>query len=318
MTRIIYERDIDEMLLNTLERPVFARHFLAALRLAPSPEIKAILPQVRHVGSSGTIDLELVLTDGALVLIENKIDARYSVNGDGVPQPMRYRQTQSELAAKGIVAHTVLLAPASFFGSGGSSGHFDHQISYEDLLTALDTTERAMMHAAIEQANAPYEPDPNAASAEFFQNFSEHVQRHWPHLVMKPNPNGDGVRPTASRTIYFDTRRTLQDWALPSGPRMSLQCWDSAAAAASAKIMLGGLAKAASERACPQTLMRLGGYLRQAGQSLAFTIDTPRLETQQAFAQQLAAVDAGLTALSKLQSWWNAHPGDVAAIVQPI
>lgn len=95
----------------------------------------------------------------------------------------------------------------------------------------------------------PYEPDPNLVSACFFRDFHALAAELAPDLVLKSNPNGDGVRPTRSRPIYADVARCLRDWPGIPRPRMSIQAWDSGARSASVKIMLGGCARQADRLA---------------------------------------------------------------------
>lgn len=122
---------------------------------------------------------------------------------------------------------------------------------------------------------------------------------------MKHDPNDGGLRPHASRTIYFDVPRTLHFHAGVPRPRMSLQCWDSDAPSASVKIMLGNGSAVADRLIAPQSLADIGGYLRPAGRSLGIVIDTPRLDTQRPFQEQADDVVEALEAALRLQRWWN-------------
>jgi hypothetical protein len=108
-----------------------------------------------------------------------------------------------------------------------------------------------------------------------------------------------------SRTIYFDVPRTLRLHTDVPRPRMSLQCWDSGAASASVKIMLGNGAALADRLSVPQSLRDIGGYLRPAGRSLGIVVDTPRLDTQRPFDEQADDVTEALEAAVRLQGWWN-------------
>jgi len=86
---------------------------------------------------------------------------------------------------------------------------------------------------------------------------------------------------------------------------MSLQCWDSGARSASIKIMVGGWGRFSSNLNAPSSLSDIGAYLRPAGKSLGFVIDTPLLDTQIDVNAQLTEVTEGLEAGLRLQSWWN-------------
>ena len=84
--------------------------------------------------------------------------------------------------------------------------------------------------------------------------------------------------------------RTLRGWAGVPPPRMSIQCRDSGVPTASARIRPGGLCPHAASLAVPTELSGAGGNLRLAGRSLGCALDTPRRDTQTAFAVQRDAV----------------------------
>jgi hypothetical protein len=199
----------------------------------------------------------------------------------------------------------VLLAPASYLSSSRLADLFDAQIAYENLRDVMEGQDLAILEAAISQADAPYEPVPNAGAGEFFAAIRQLIARRFPDLVMKHDPNDDGVRPDASRTVYFDVSRTLRLHEDLPRPRMSLQCRDSAARSASVKIMLPDSAALAERLPVPQSLADVGGYLRSAGRSLGIAIDTPRLNTQCPFAEQADDIVEALEAALRLQGWWN-------------
>ena len=304
----IYERQTDALFLRRLTGDfAFAAAFLGLVGMPPAARIRQVLPQTPHRGDGhrGSIDLEVHLLDGLRLLVENKIDAAYSVTSGGDPQPRRYAASLAALSRQCIPAATVLLAPATYLRATREAASFTRTVAYEALLPTLDGDDHALLAAAINQAETPYEPRPNPDSAAFFAAFEEHVSRFFPALVLKSNPNGGGVRPTGSRTVYFDVARTLRPVAHLPRPRMSLQCRDSAAPSASVKIMLGDLAANASRVVPPQSLAGIGGYLRPAGRSLGIVIDTPQLDTQMPFEAQVPAVEEALDAATRLASWWN-------------
>lgn len=315
MTRI-YERQTDALFLAAFERnPAFAAAFLDAIDGVRGNRVRSVASQTRHrgVGQAGTIDLEITCEDGSILLVENKIDAGYSVTRVGDPQPDRYRVSVAALRASGRSAASVLLAPEVYLRGTRHAAAFDHQVSYEALRPVFHGDDLALLDAAILQAVTPYDPEPNPSSAAFFAAYANFVRHHFPELVIKRNPNGNGVRPTESRTIYFDVQRTLRDWTHLPRPRMSLQCRDSAAPSASVKIMLGGWAARARTMRAPDSFAETGGYIRPAGRSLGFVIDTPQLQTQMPFDAQVPAVEEGLDATRRLAAWWNRHAGQVSA-----
>jgi len=307
MTRI-YERQTDALFARALTgNPDFARAFLAIIDPVPGPAIVSVVQQAMHQGPGhrGSIDLHLIRADGSVLLVENKIDAGYSVTRTGDPQPDRYRASVAALRARGLRAASVLLAPQVYLRGTRHAGAFDHQVSYEALRPTLSGADLALLDAAILQAATPYDPIPNPSSAGFFADYEAFARENFPDLVIKRNPNGNGVRPTESRTIYFDVPRTLRTFANLPRPRMSLQCRDSAAPSASVKIMLGSWGTRAGRIRVPDSLRAMGGYIRPAGQSLGLVIDTPQLDTQMPFDAQVAEVEEGLDAALRLVRWWN-------------
>lgn len=238
-------------------------------------------------------------------MIENKIDAGYSITRMGEDQPTRYRRTIETYRAQGANAYSVLMAPAVYLASTRATDAFDACASYDSFLEMMEGEDCALLMAAIEQAKTPYEPDPNPSTGAFFLDYRQFVRDRFPALTLKPDPNANGNRPTGSRTFYFDTRKTLARYSNLPNPSMSLQCWDNNAPSASVKIMLRGWARFALSLHTEESLSDIGAYLRPAGQSLGIVIDTPRLETQRDFADQVEEATEGLEAALRLQAWWK-------------
>jgi len=304
----IYEHEIDMLFIKALRcDPALGVRFLASLGLPPVATSQ-VRGQTRHVGSSGTIDIDVTYADGTRLMIENKIDAGYSITRMGEDQPIRYRRTIDAYRAQGSTAHSVLLAPASYIASTRSSEAFGCCISYESFIDFFVSSDLALLTAAIEQAKTPYEPDPNAATGAFFLDYRQFVRDRFPELFLKPDPNADGKRPIGSRTFYFDTKKTLMSYHDLPNPSMSLQCWDSNAPSASVKIMIPKWGRFADVLPRNDSLIDIGAYLRPAGQSLGLVINTPRLETQRSFADQVEEATEGLDGALRLRAWWaDAH-----------
>lgn len=310
--RRVYERDTDRLFIELFRQRADIVDALTREVLGNSLKRACLVRgQVRHYAGSGSIDIEIDFTNGPILLIENKIDAAYSITRDGHGQPQRYQSSAALQRQNGRKVHSVILAPSRYLASSRLAGMFDTQVAYETFLSFLAGDDLRLMQAAIAQAEAPYEPVANALAGGFFAAVRSLMVARFPDLVMKHDPNADGIRPDASRTIYFDVSRTLATHAGVPRPRMSLQCWDSSARSASVKVMLTGLAGMAAHLAPPRSLIDIGAYLRPAGRSLGIVIDTPRLDTQRPFADQADDIVEALEAALRLQAWWHFNGGVV-------
>jgi hypothetical protein len=302
----VYERDTDAAFLRLFRGSSnFAKSFARAVTGRSVDGAAQVEGQRRHVGSTGSIDISIRYPCGLLVLIENKIDAGYSVTQDGHGQPQRYQRTVATYRERGVEVYSVLLAPENYIKSSRLADMFDRCVTYESLREEISASDAALIEAAIRQAEAPYEPIPNTGAISFFASIRKLVTEHYPDIFMKRDPNPSGIRPADSRTVYFDTARSLHSHPAIRRPRMSLQCWDSGAPSASVKIMMDGLAHLAKHLPVPGDLADIGGYLRPAGRSLGIVIDTPRLNTQRPFQDQWDDIVEALEAAIRLQGWWN-------------
>ena len=305
----IREARIDALFAKHLLRPKFCTAFLDLVGL--SGECVQVSAQHAHPVGGGTIDLWLGLSTGIVILLENKIDAAWSVTGAGEDQPYRYRASVEKLAELGTEAKSLLLAPQIYLRSSRMAASFNLNVAYEDCLVWMEGEDRILLSAAIDQAMQPYEPEPDAPTSDFFASFRAHVGQYWPQLTLKREPNGGGVRPTGSHTIYFDVPQTLRHQPHLPKPRMSLQAWDSGASSPSVKIMLGRFADSAKNLSVPRSLKAIDGYFRPAGGSLGIVVDTPRLDPRWPFLSQIAQVETGLGAAQMLRDWWNDYAGEI-------
>jgi hypothetical protein len=164
MARTIHERNTDALFAAALVRPGFARLFLGLILPSPVAPVRRVARQTPHASHSGSIDLEIHLEDGRRLLVENKIDAGYSVTRDGVPQPERYTASVTALRARGIEAHSVLLAPQVYLTGSRFAAAFNHTVAYEALRPGFSGADHELLETAIAQAEMPYEPEPNNRS----------------------------------------------------------------------------------------------------------------------------------------------------------
>lgn len=305
----IREAELDACLARLLgaNDPAAARFVAAVLPADLRAPVARVDRQTRHVGSSGSIDLDVTLDNGIRLLCENKIDAAWSVTACGGAQPERYHRSSADLLARGVPALSVLVAPQVYIDGSRQAGRFDAVVPYETIADGLAGAEGDLVRAAILQAETPWEPVPDDRCAAFHAAYAELVAAEFPDLVLKTNPNGGATRPVGSRTIYFDAPRMLRDHDGVPRPRISVQSRDSGAGHPSAKFMIGGWAALADAAPPPETLTEIGAYLRPAGRSLGLVIDTPPLDVLAPFSPQRDAARVGLAAIDRLRRWWNAE-----------
>lgn len=208
----IYERDTDALFLRLFRKhPNIARAFANLVTGKLSTGDVEVKGQVLHTGSTGSIDIVMRFKSGPLLLIENKIDAGYSTTRLGHGQPQRYKRTVETFRQLHTDAYSVLLAPNRYLASSRLAHVFDARITYESLRAhILDTKDRAILDAAILQAETPYEPEADVRNSTFFAAVRRLITDHFPDLVMNREPNAEGIRPGWSHTIYFDVPRTLR------------------------------------------------------------------------------------------------------------
>lgn len=309
--RRIFETEIDAVITRNLKHNERFRRGVTVSTLGQEiDEVPNIKAQAAHVGSTGTIDLDIRLRGNRRLLLENKINAKYSVTVDG-DQPSRYRKTAEAYRGYGVDCRTLLVAPNTYLRARGEACGFDLTLSYELMGDWLIGDDLAVVQAAIQQAETPYIGEMVEANTKFFRHYGELVQSDYPDLVLKRSPNADGARPATSRSIYFDVPRTLKVHQGVPRPSMSIQCWEQAQPSPSVKIMIGKWASLGRTLTVPADLAAIGGYLRPAAQSLGITVDTPLMEVDRPFWEQIDAVRYGLEAAVRLREWWNASAVDL-------
>ncbi|MBL0404439.1 hypothetical protein JKG68_10710 [Microvirga aerilata] len=310
----VLERDVDALLIRRLRTDAgFAANLIDAVSrqagIALACERVGIDAQVRHEGTSGTIDVLLRLFtersgETGRILIENKLDSSFTPG-----QPERYESSAAAMSRSGRPAVPVICAPADYLKRSRHVGPFKAHISYENVCDWTDGEDALLMQAAIRRFAMPYEPDPVPEVQDFHEGYWQLVRELAPELIVKPNPNTGGERPEASRTVYFVTKKTLPGYDFLPTLRFSHQCWDASAPSASVKIMFDGWAayEPLLQRRAREALGHTGLYLRRAGRSLGLVHDTPRLDNKRPVNTQLDAVASGIRAASKLRAWMFAN-----------
>ena len=76
----VYERDTDALFIRSFRTdPNFVRLFGEKASRISVQEVPIVMGQTKHRLDTGSIDIELRFPDGLVFLIENKIDAGYSI-----------------------------------------------------------------------------------------------------------------------------------------------------------------------------------------------------------------------------------------------
>ena len=304
----VLERDVDEILARRIKGdPMFGRSLIhAVMTKVGAPfvyEKVGVDRQVRHEGANGTIDLLVrlftaVSGETGRILIENKLDSSFTPN-----QPERYASSAVAMCRAGRVAVPIICAPAEYIKRSKYLGPFKAHITYEEVACWLDGEDLELVQAAILRFSMPYEPDPVPEVRNFHEGYERLVRELAPELVVKPNPNPDGERPGASRTIYFVVKKSLPNYEFLPTLRFSHQCWDSSASSASVKIMFDGWAaeEVLLRRVASATLGNTELYLRKAGRSLGLVKDTPRMDNKRPVSVQIDAVVMGIQSCRNAQ-----------------
>lgn len=300
----IYEHQTDAVIVEALKDPIVAATVLAGLS-CEGAAVCEVIPQKDHYGSSGSIDVLAVLTDGTHLLIENKIDAAYSLTRDQLAQPERYRRSVAQLRETGTPALAILIAPKCYLSSTRSLGDFDRSLSYEALAEILSGDAQALLSEAASQASLPYEPIPSEANIRTFEAIYRLQEARFPELHLK----GNRVRPRESVTVYVDTAKTLRVYSRAPKPSMSLQLRQTGA-----KIMLPKLALAADRLEATESMATMGARFVRAGGSLGIMLPTEQIHIDQPFETQADAAHRALLALDTLRHWWNNNPAEAQSI----
>lgn len=302
----IYEYQVDAEIVTALEDPAIAASLLSCISFEQAA-VTRVVQQVPHFGSTGSIDVLAVLSDGTHLLIENKIDAGYSFTREQLAQPERYRRSVAHLNANGTPAFAVLVAPERYLSSTRSLAEFDRSLSYEALAEVLSGDAGALLAEAARQAALPYEPIPSEANIRTFEAIYRLQESRFPDLHLK----GNRVRPPESVTVYVDTAKTLRAYAGLPRPSMSVQLRQTGA-----KIMLPRLALAADQLEPTRSMAAMGATFAKAGRSLGIKLQTEQVHVDQPIEKQADAAYRALEALDTLRHWWNNNPVEVQAIAE--
>ena len=299
----VCERDIDLLLLEEFQSsPSFLLWFTESILGKGTPALAFVSARRSVRYAFGEIDLEIVLTEPSgkevRLLIENKVSANFQPN-----QAERYHESGSSHVSskKASVYHTVLIAPAEYFGKNQSTKGFNQTCTYEAIRQWFkDATELgvrrnykvALLSSAIDKGTLNYQPLEDAPVTEFWQAYYEMAKELAPELEMVP-PVG---KPSGAGFIYFRPREIL-----PPGFDICHKFKKS-----HVDLHIKGYGNRLNDVTKSLSLHFRGGMKPySAGVSAAIRMEVPRLDPGRPFSDQEAEARAGLEAAMELLNWFR-------------
>jgi hypothetical protein len=324
----VSERDVDLLLIEELKcslrfRGWFLSRLASALERPPWRRLSSF--QVRHSVSgihkpAGETDVEVSFTAAGsrvLVLIENKLDAPFQSD-----QALRYARRAESLVKQNMCceALTLLFAPSGYIGSAPSREEFNAVLSYEDVTEYLKKRSLVsgelglrqrhrmeLMEQAIWRWRRGYTAVPDAAMTKFWAEYYSLARAEAPLLKMER----PGKKPLNSTWVSFN--RAIH--RLNGLPRCELlHKWSLG----KVDLQFSRLA-ARYDAIAPviEPMLEPGMTLRQAGKSLAVSMDVPVLDGTAEFGPQRPVAEQGLAAASRLRAWYNKNASGLAQALGP-
>jgi hypothetical protein len=200
--------------------------------------------------------------------------------------------------------HTIIIAPARYFGAAGSIKGFDSRITYEKILhwflhaEALGERRHykaALLRSAIDKGMLGYQPEEDAPTTDFWRAYWLLARDHAPELEMK-EPSS---KPSGSGFIYF------RPPSLPKGVDICHKFNRGYI-----DLHLGGMGQRLNEvNAVLGSHFEPDMRLAQAAKSAAIRLLVPTLDASVPLAGQLSEAQLGLDAARRLLKWFLNHQG---------
>jgi len=300
----VSERDIDLLLLEEFQAsPSFQKWFVAQA-IGSEISIGACVEALRSVThSTGESDLEVTFAtaDGVRtrIMIENKINA-----GLQPLQAQRYLSRGADYTARGLCAtfHTIIVAPARYFGTLEGHKGFGGRVTYEQILGWFDGAAQlgerrnykvALLSSAIEKGTLGYQAEEDAATTNFWRSYWKLALTHGAELEMaepRSKPSGSGF-------IHF------RPPVLPRGVDIVHKFHFGYV-----DLHLRGMGKRLNEvRGILDPFFEKGMTLETAAKSAAIRIHVPKLNARMAMNQQEDAAIVGIAAAKRLLVWFKAN-----------
>ena len=308
----VCERDIDLVLLEEfLATPEFASWFAQTAGIA-DPLLGTVVDAHRSVThSTGESDLEVHFesTSGrTTLLIENKIGA-----GLQPEQAARYHLRGADHVAKDRCDRflTVIVAPDDYFADASQMKGFDCRVSYEALMKWYERAtflgprrlyKLALLQSGIDKATFGYQPDVDTAVTDFFRAYWDIVVSAYADLGMI-QPKG---RPGGSGRVYFKTPE-LTALRTDVAHKTSLGIVDLH--------LRDRRARMAAVEARLKPLLEPDMQITSAGKSAAVRLHVSALDRTASAINQRLAIEEGLAAARRLQTWATLHQRQIAATI---
>lgn len=279
----------------------------------PLAFVRADMHRVQKASAGGTGENDILLTfrhvgrkqpDTSLLLIENKVNAKFTLN-----QPQRYQErvTQLRRSRQYATVNSVLLAPASYIEMSRESQLFDARVTYEsaakyfgDMATAgyaKGEALRAAFAGGVLKRSLGWDVHKSRpAVCDFRQQYYEFVLVEAPSLQMDPPEK------------RFDHNTWIRfGKALPkSKGRPTCILMHKVFDRAAIEIRLpSNQHESAFATLRPQ--LEPDMQLNPAKASFTIWLPTPHLETRDPFDGQRAQVKRCVEQLLRLQKWFGTH-----------
>jgi len=325
----VRERDIDFMLVEELTcSHAFQTWFLQSVLTADQPVPQVTTVAVRQgVNESGDgsgesdVIVDFKIDSGVIrIRVENKIDAVFQPN-----QIQRYlaRAEDDRTSGSFHLSLCLLLAPNDYIESASDKAEkFDATLAYEEIIEFLEQrTEQAddelglrckhkidILEHAIDKRRRGYAPDVCVEVTDFWLGYWEHANQSAGELRLdRPGP-----KPRTSSFVHFNraikSKRPLPECKIKHKLAHGL-----------VDLEIAGWADRLEKLSPAITpLLGPGMRLRQAGKSLAISIEVPMLDIVGTFDEQRESAQTGLEAALRLKAWFALNHDNLCVYTQAV
>jgi len=209
----VSERDVDLLLLEEFQSSHKFQDWFIHEALGSSAALGSCVSARRSItNSTGESDLEIIFEDSngkkTRLLVENKVNANLQPF-----QAERYKERGNGYVSTGqcLTFHTVIVAPARYFGQSTATKGFDGRVTYEQILGWFERDASlgarrlykiALLRSAIDKGTLGYQPEEDKPTTDFWEAYYDFALKRAPELEM-PKP---GPKPSRSSFVHFRPR----------------------------------------------------------------------------------------------------------------